>query len=394
MIDVLRGFAVLGILTMNITLGQPGATRLNPTIAGGFEGTDFVAWVIGYFLFDEKMITMFSMLFGAGVVLFADRLERRGVQPRRLYYRRSLILLAIGLLHAYLLWEGDILVTYSICGMIVYPLRHKPPKQLVAIGALLWLISLPLTLGFAGVLREARQTRSPLWTEIQRSFQPDELEIKHEIENVRRAGFVDLVRKRAPAAVDVQTRLLFLSFLWTVSGRMLFGMALLKIGFFTAARDRRFYLRTMFIGYGIGWPVVGIACAGLLQHQFDPLYLFGAALPANSAASVLVAIGHASVLMLIYQAGFLPGLMRRLAAVGRMALTNYLTQTVIATTLFYGYGFAQFGAFSRVQLYGIVFAIWVAQLWYSPAWLARFGFGPAEWAWRSLTYGKAQRLIV
>lgn len=96
-IDGLRGVAQLGILTMNITLGQPGATRLNPLISAGFDGVNFAAWIAGYFLFDEKMITLFSMLFGAGIVLFSMRLEHRGVAPAHLFYRRSVTLLLIGL---------------------------------------------------------------------------------------------------------------------------------------------------------------------------------------------------------------------------------------------------------------------------------------------------------
>jgi len=393
-IDVLRGVALLGILTMNITLGQPGATRLNPLISGGFEGANFAMWVAGYFLFDEKMITLFSMLFGAGVVLFCRRLDRQGVSAARLFYRRSGILLLIGLVHAYGLWEGDILVTYAICGMLIYPLRRKPARTLAVAGVLVWLVSVPLTVGFGIALRELRNNHSEQSAELAKAFQPDAAEARKEIERVRRSGYLALAAARAPEALQVQTRLLFLSLLWTVSGRMLLGMALFKAGFMAGTKARGFYRKTAWLGYGAGWPLVAFACVGLIRHSFDPAYLFGIAFPVNSAGSILVGIGHASVVILLCQSGWVQGWMRRLQAVGRMALTNYLAQTLITTTLFYGYGFGLFGAFSRVQLYLIVFAIWGLQLWYSPLWLSRFRFGPAEWLWRSITYGQAQKLVL
>lgn len=136
-LDILRGFALLGILTMNITAGLPGGARLNPLVTGGFSGIDFVVWVAGYLLFDEKMITVFSMLFGAGLLLVTERAEKAGLSPRRLFYRRSVVLLLIGLAHAYLLWEGDIVVTYALCGMAIYPPRLKAPRKLLIIAAAL-----------------------------------------------------------------------------------------------------------------------------------------------------------------------------------------------------------------------------------------------------------------
>jgi len=114
-IDVLRGVALLGILTMNIlSLGLPSTARLNPNVAGGFTGINWIAWLVGYFLFDEKMITIFSMLFGAGLVLMTARSNQQGRLPAHLYFRRMGILLLIGLIHAYLIWDGDILVSYAI----------------------------------------------------------------------------------------------------------------------------------------------------------------------------------------------------------------------------------------------------------------------------------------
>jgi len=141
-------------------------------------------------------------------------------------------------------------------------------------------------------------------------------------------------------------------------------------------------------------PLVAAGAYGKIRHNFDVVYLFAGGMAFNDAGSILVALGHVGALILVYQAGAAAWLTRRLAAVGRMALSNYLMHTIIRTTLFYGYGFGLFGRLDRVQLLGVVVAIWAIQLWLSPIWLKSFRFGPAEWLWRSLTYGKAQPMQV
>lgn len=239
------------------------------------------------------------------------------------------------------------------------------------------------------MLRGARRNQSELWTEFARGFEPDRTEVAAQIKNVRQAGYLKMAIDRAPEAFDVQTRLLLVSLLWTVSGRMLLGMAMLKTGFLTGSPERRFYQKAALLGYGLGLPAVAAACAGLIRHRFDPVYLFHTAFPLNSAGSIFVTIGHTSVLVLVHQSGWDSVRCDGLQRWERMALTNYLAQTLITTTLFYGYGLAQFGAFSRVQLYGIVLVVSALQLWYSPLWLSKFQFGPVEWVWRSLTYGHA-----
>jgi uncharacterized protein len=141
-IDVLRGFALLGILPINIlALALPWAAYENPILAGGFAGLNHVAWLFCYVFFDRKMMTIFSMLFGAGLVLMSDRMTQRGASPAFFFYRRAAILLVIGLAHACLIWEGDILVSYALCGMIVYPLRKLRPRALIALGLLAMLPS-------------------------------------------------------------------------------------------------------------------------------------------------------------------------------------------------------------------------------------------------------------
>jgi len=171
---------------------------------------------------------------------------------------------------------------------------------------------------------------------------------------------------------------------------MLVGMGLMKLGVFSARRPQSFYARCVLLGYGIGLPLVVHSARTLYAHEFDFIYAFKVGNYFNYLGSLAVAMGHVGVIMLVYQSGVLPRLRRWLAQVGRMALTNYLLQSVICTLFFYGYGFGFFGRLNRVGQMGVVLAIWILLLVISPLWMSRFRFGPAEWCWRFLTYGRRQ----
>ena len=171
---------------------------------------------------------------------------------------------------------------------------------------------------------------------------------------------------------------------------MLLGMGLMKLGVFAAERSRSFYAWMAALGYGIGLPLMILDATELIRHEFKDDYMLQGGIFYNAFGSLVVALGHVGLIMLIVQSGALTWLTRRLAAVGRMALSNYLTHSIVCTTLFYGYGFGLFGQINRTGLAAIVLTIWVVQLWISPIWLKHFRFGPAEWLWRSLTYWRIQ----
>ena len=411
--DVVRGGAVLGILAMNIlSIGLPGAARLNPLIAGGFDGTNRFLWWVGYLMFDEKMIALFSMLFGAGLVLQADCAVKTEGSPARKFYSRTLILLFIGLTHAYLLWDGDILVTYALCGMLVYPLHRLSPLFLIPLGVLLMLVAIPPGLLIADVFSEARRaaerveqlnqdgstvtaadrTAAAEWVEIRRSFQPSAEELAGILSQARAEGYIAHIRRKAPEAFAVQTQLFFAAFLWLVSGRMLIGMALMKLGIFSGTHSNGFYLAIALVGHGVGLPLVYLCGERLIKLEFDPVAIFGGALLWNSYAGMLVALGHIGMTIFLYKTGWLYWIISPLAAVGRMALSNYLAQSLICTTLFCGWGFGLIGRLDRIALCAVVVLIWMTQLVYSQLWLARFRFGPAEWLWRSLTNQMTKKL--
>jgi len=179
---------------------------------------------------------------------------------------------------------------------------------------------------------------------------------------------------------------------WMIGGRMLVGMGLMKLGVFAAARSRRFYVWMAALGYGVGLPLVGYDTYALLRSHFHYPEALRSGYLFTYVGSVPVALGHVAVVMLVCRAGAVRRLTARLAAVGRMALTNYLMQSALCTALFYGYGLGLYGKLDRTGLAGVVLAVWAAELAWSPVWLRYFRFGPAEWLWRSLTYWRPQPL--
>ncbi len=418
-VDTLRGFALLGILAMNIvSFGWPEPAYDNPMRGGGFEGTDRAVWFFNHLVFEAKMMTIFSMLFGAGLVLMNERAEVKHASLRRTYYRRIFWLMVIGAIHAYLIWIGDILFMYAECGLLLYFFRNKTPRTLIILGVSLMVVVVPIVLGFGAAIDGMKRTTArvdaqvaagqrpsqfdwwvrELWVDdLQEEFKPSpEQKLKswnHELA-IYRGGYPGIVDHRAFRVLMIQTFGFLFFGLFFVSARMLLGMGLMKLGVFSGQRSRSFYLWMVGLGYGIGFPLMVYDALALIRHEFKGEYMLRGGFFYNAFGSLVVALGHVGLIMLIVQGGAIPWLTRRLAAVGRMALTNYLTHSIVCTTLFYGYGFGLFGQINRTGLAAIVVAIWVFQLWISPIWLKHFRFGPAEWLWRSLTYRKPQSMRV
>ena len=175
---------------------------------------------------------------------------------------------------------------------------------------------------------------------------------------------------------------------------MLIGMALFKLDIFSAARSVQFYTRLFIVSGVIGFPLVTFGALQLIGQNWDPIYtLLQNGGVYNYLGSIAITLFYIGGVMLIAKKGIWAGLQDRLAAVGRMAFTNYILQSLIMTTLFYGYGFGLFGSVERWGQFVFVLAIWVFQLWLSPLWLSHFRFGPLEWLWRTLTYFKFQPMI-
>jgi len=375
-IDVLRGFALLGILLINITgFGLPIEAMHDPVPAGGASGANLAVWTITETLVNGTMYALFSMLFGAGVLLFTRGKESSNKDGMAaFFYRRSAWLVVFALVHAYLmLMPGDILFTYGLAAMLFYPLRKLRSRTLILLGCLMLLVLLGAELAALSEAPDARPSAEALQSQI------DE----------RRSGYLTNFVGIAPVNFHAQTVGLITSELWAALEMMLIGAGLFKLGVFSAERSRKVYLLLVLLGYGTGLLVRGAAVAYVLTSGLDP-----AALQIRHVVYDLgrlpIAMGHTGAVMFVCRVGWLPGPRRRLGAVGRMALTNYLMQPLLMVLFFYGVGLGRFGMLERAELYYVVAAVWLLQLALSPSWLERFRFGPAEWLWRSLTYWKIQ----
>jgi uncharacterized protein len=381
-LDVLRGFALLGILIINIRLfSMPELALLNPHAYGDLTGANYWVWLLGHVLAEGKFITLFTFLFGAGVVLFTGGSERNGRSVRRLYYRRSALLVAFGLGHAYLLWYGDVLFAYGVCAFVVVAFRDRSVRSLFVIGTLLYAV--PSVIEVLSGLTAGSAAISDSW-------QPAESVIRAEIEAYR-GGWLAQMEHRVPSSFRRQTAGLLGYTGWRVSGAMLFGMALFKSGVLGNDRSSGFYTRLIVGGavVGLGTVLAGVAYirandwsagAALFWRQFN----YWGALPLAAAYSGAI----------VRYCRWRPDgtETKALAAVGRTAFSNYLLQTVLATSVFYGHGLGLFGSVSRTEALAVVVGIWALQIPLSVAWLRRFRFGPMEWLWRVLTYGRRQPL--
>jgi uncharacterized protein len=307
-----------------------------------------------------------------------------------------------GLLHAYFLWEGDILVTYALCGFVLFPFRQLAPRTLITLGVCVFLVPVPLMTA-AGLAMEALKEahdnlpagdRLPpwqqvLWDEAEEYLDQSAETIAKEIDHYREP-YWELFQYRAGLNLWEQTVGFVMGNGWRAGGLMLIGMGLMKLGVFSGSRPPTFYACLAAFGYGIGLPLVGFGAWDRWRHDFDMLRELQISGQYNYVGSLLVTLGHVGLLVWVWQHGWLPWLMRSLAAVGRMAFSNYLLDTLICTTLFFGWGSGLFGRLEWVELAGVVIAIWCLQLIASPLWLRYFRFGPMEWLWRSLTYGRRQ----
>src|SRR5215470_15183118 len=363
------------------------------------------------------MRALFSMLFGAGVVLLTQRAEERGgLRARGIYYRRTLWLVVFGLLHTYFIWIGDILYFYGVVGLMLFPLRKLRPATLLVAGALLLMIVCGITtlthhslirtrdqalavdrlVAAGGQPTEEQRAAQKEWKEELKEFKSDPDDIEKEIK-LHRGGYWELFKWRIKEVLAIQAALLFpiVSFLVHDSpGLMLIGMAMLKLRIITAERDRKFYLWMIILGYGIGGTINAITGYYFARSGFDLGKESLALIFASEPGKLLVVGGHTGLVMLIVKSGWLKRLTSRLAAVGQMALTCYLATSLICTTIFEGYGFGLFAKLQRYQLLYVVFSVWLLLLIASPIWLRHFRFGPVEWVWRSLTYWRKQPMKI
>jgi uncharacterized protein len=390
-LDILRGFAVLGILVMNIqSFSMPGAAYINPASYGNLEGVNRWVWILSHVFASGKFINIFSMLFGAGIVIFTGKAESKGYPGALLHFRRMMWLLVLGMMHAYLLWEGDILVSYALCGMLVYFLRDLSPIRLIRLAILFFLVPPVLDIIFGITL--------PFWPEEQvagvwESWQPDQTVILSEIRSMR-GGWFEQMEYRVPASLFLQTSYFLTETFWHVTALILAGMALFKWNVFSAEKSSLFYRRLMLTGLvtGFGLSVSGVIFNFMNNWRLGYSMFFGPQF--NYLGAAAVALGYTGMIMLLVRSGIWKRVGTLLASVGRMAFTNYILQSLICTLIFYGHGLGLFGSMERQFQVLVVAGIWSFQLFLSWVWLRYFRFGPLEWLWRSLTYRRFQPFLL
>jgi uncharacterized protein len=382
-LDVLRGLAVLGILVTNIQhFAMFAGTARDPTLYGDLHGANFWVYALTFVLAFQKFLPIFAMLFGAGIVLAAERREASGLSAATLHYRRMAVLLLIGIVHAYLIWYGDILFAYAVCGMAVFALRRLSPGPLIALGILLLAISPLIEIVFFVVPALLGAGGAHAGPSVQEVLANDLAAF--------RGPWIEQLRMRAHYAFEVQTAGLAIVYFWRASGIMLVGMALLKLGVLTGTRSRRLYGGLVSIALLVGLPITAAGLwvnaltnwenGWLRQLGLQIIYWFG----------IVMSLGWIGAVMLVCRGGRRTPLTRPLAAVGRMALTNYLLESVLCTLVFYGHGLGLYGSVERTGQIAVVIGVWVLLLVCSPIWLRFFRYGPAEWLWRSLAYGRVQ----
>jgi uncharacterized protein len=410
-IDTLRGIALLGILLLNIiAFSGPLASYYNPSAAGSIEGINLLVAMFVDVSSEGAFRAIFSMLFGAGVLIFFAKPEAASGVVRSLYYRRTWLLIGFGLFNAYLLlWVGDILYAYGVTGLLLYFFKDLTAKKL-ALSSLCLFLFLGLihtsSYLFTRSLYNAFTDVSALPIEIEKSddqnqilrdwesYMEQQLALPGQIQmetELRRRGYIDNFKFTAQINIFFQTVNFLINTFWDAAAMMLMGMAFMKWRIFDASRDLGFYVKFMIYGFGVGLSVNCWEAITYVQGGFKPFWV-ATLRPTYDLGRLGMAIGYIGAVMTACKLEILPRLLHSLACVGQMALTNYLAQSIICNIIFLGFGFGMFGKMNRVEIYAIVVAIWIFQIIFSVFWLKLFLYGPAEWLWRSLTYKQAQPL--
>jgi uncharacterized protein len=388
-LDVVRGFALLGILIMNIqSFAMISAAYFNPTAYGDLTGVNYLVWLFSHVLADQKFMTLFAMLFGAGIVLMAQRAEANGVRPGPLHYRRMIILIVFGLLHGHLLFYGDILYTYGMTALVVYLAWRRSARTQILLG--MCLLSVGASLFFITGLTIPHWPAEALAV-LEGQWLPAIEAVEQELAAYR-GSYFEQTQERSIYALYFETDV-FLSWgFWRSGGLMLIGMACFKLGLFQLERPERFIRWALAAGLGLGLPLIPIGVYQNTAHGWSAEYSQWFGVLFNYVGSIPVSFAWIALVLYCMALPRWQGLSARLAAVGQTALSNYVLQSLICWWVFSGTGLGLFGSVARWQQLLIVLAVWGVQLWISPWWLQRYRYGPLEWLWRSLTYWRLQPL--
>jgi uncharacterized protein len=396
-LDILRGIAVMGIFSVNVIgFAMPMAAYFNPAAYGFESGADLALWATNFVLVDGKMRGLFSLLFGASMLLVIERAEAGGRSGASVHYRRMLWLLLFGAVHYYLIWFGDILTLYAAIGMVAFLFRKRSVRTLLIWAGVFLLIDLALlSAGSYAFISAEAAAHAPgasaeavqAWTEMSSEFAPPTAQALAADLALYRGGYGGLVMHRlTDQGAGPLFQLLFGSA--ETLGYMLIGMAGLKSGFLKGEWEDRRYRRIALITLGIAVPAYMVLGWLDWRSGFSVATIFTSFMAASAPFRVMMMIGYAALIILLTRRG--GALVERIAATGRAAFTNYLGTSLLASTVFYGYGLGLYGQLDRLEAWLLAPLVWAMMLLWSKPWLDRFQYGPFEWAWRSLARWKPQ----
>ena len=388
-LDVVRGFALFGILLMNIEM-MVGPTMAPTTgVDPALTGVDRWADAAIYLLVQGKFFTLFSLLFGMGFAVMSQRATEAGRPFAGVYWRRGLALFVIGLLHALLIWSGDILVTYAVLSMFLLVFRDVPLRLLPWLAAASFLAPLGLMMGL-GLLGSLMQMTPELAAGWNDAMGEQGKMVAALVEGQRQAygsgTYLEAVVQRSR---DFGFALMNLM----IVGPLVFGMFLLGSWFVRSGaivqpeKHARLFKRLRWGILPLGLALVLVSFA--LQPTLDQATIdlrFSTAFSLSMLGSALMCLGYMAWIVRGMQSPTWAPRLAWVAPAGRMALTNYLMQSIVCTLVFYGYGLGYFQQLPRAWQVPFVFALFGMQVVLSRWWLQRFRFGPMEWVWRSLTY--------
>lgn len=381
-LDVLRGFAILGILVINVrAFAEVSTAQLNPGVMGGFEGAEFWVWFVSHLFFEYSFMPLLAALFGAGLVIQGERLSAGGFQVDRVLRRRMGALALIGVGHLLFIWYGDILLLYAVVGLVAARFRNLPPTRLLGWALLFYLVPFGFALLMTGMLNwlpaeEYEAFSNQFWS-------ADSALVQQEIEAYR-GGWLAQFEHRLMVFFESWPSMLLTESGWRVLALMLVGMALYRGGFFSGQWPESPYRRLALLGFGIGIPLCQWGVLYNMTHEWRMAESLYVGRQFNIWGGPLVAMGWASLVMLALQRGLFQGLVERLRAVGRLALSSYLLCSVLGTAFFYTGG--RFEATPRLAQLQFILAVWLMLLVIASLWLRRWRTGPAEWLWRRFAY--------
>ena len=401
-IDVLRGFAVLGVYWIGAgAFGLPYGANALPTLIGDPSTLNLAIWASTEVYMEGAMRGVFSILFGASALIFLDqaRLDAEGVALVDRFYRRNLSLILFGLVHAYLLlWPHDVLYAYGLLGMFIFPLRRAPTLALFLAGVALqavanlevdWGLVLGWLRGGPATPEAAVAAATP--QESARFLNWMQMQMLQDIQTYR-SGYLDIFGAQVAEVAAQQSTVFYKRHLFEIGGMMLIGMALYRWGVLSGRSATWLYLGLAALGFGLGGWLRGADIIAAWSAGFDPLILAQLKEGDLDLGRLPVVLGHVGLIGLLCRWGRVAWLTGPLAATGRLALTNYIAQTVFSIILFYGLGFGLFATLERWQLALICFGVWTFQIGFSVLWLRHYRYGPLEWLWRSLIDGRLRSM--